>query len=190
MKRNVVAVIGDGAMTAGMAFEALNNAGAAKVPMCVVLNDNGMSIAPSVGALTNYLKDLTSRRALLSDAELEASLAALQAPAGPVSEGATWFEQFGFRYIGPVDGHNVLQLVKVMQAVRAAPGPVLVHIITEKGKGHPFAAPHAENYHAVDRFDLDQSSVDLPVADALQSGEAFFPGFDCPFGRARRADHD
>ena len=158
--RRAVAVIGDGAMSAGMAFEALNNAGASQVPLTVILNDNDMSIAPSVGALTNYLKDLKARRAPLNDAEIAAALA------GTSSAEKTWFEQFGFRYIGPLDGHNVLQLVTVLKAVRAMSGPVLVHVLTEKGHGHPFQAAHAEKYHAVDRFDLHTGAMNKPTAAA------------------------
>ncbi len=150
--RRVVAVIGDGAMSAGMAFEALNNAGATKVPLTVVLNDNGMSIAPSVGALTNYLKDLGAQRTPLTDAEIDAAF--VQAPQA-LATAATWFEQFGFKYVGPIDGHNVDHLVKALKAARDHEGPVLLHVLTEKGKGHPFAAPNAENYHAVEGFDLD-----------------------------------
>ena len=156
--RRAVAVIGDGAMSAGMAFEALNNAGASQVPLTVILNDNDMSIAPSVGALTNYLKDLKARRTPLNDAEIAAALTGTSHPE------KTWFEQFGFRYIGPLDGHNVLQLVTVLKAVRAMSGPVLVHVLTEKGHGHPFQAAHAEKYHAVDRFDLHTGAMNKPTA--------------------------
>ena len=160
--RRVVAVIGDGAMSAGMAFEALNNAGASKVPLTVILNDNDMSIAPSVGALTNYLKDLKARRAPLSDAEIAASLT------GTTHAEKTLFEQFGFRYVGPIDGHNVLQLVTVLKAVREMSGPVLVHVLTEKGKGHPFQGAHPENYHAVERFDPRTGTIAKSAAAAPQ----------------------
>ncbi len=149
---HVVAVIGDGAMSAGMAYEALNNAGTLGSRVTVILNDNGMSIAPSVGGLTAYLKDLLRARPFLTPAEI-ANCMSLQSDR--LKANATLFEQLGCTYIGPVDGHNVDHLVKVLDTVRNAEraGPVVVHVITEKGKGHPFEAPNAERYHAVDRFD-------------------------------------
>jgi len=149
---HVVAVIGDGAMSAGMAYEALNNAGALDTRLTVILNDNGMSIAPSVGALTDYLKNLLAARPLLTAQEIQACMSA---ECDALAANATLFEQLGCTYIGPVDGHNVDHLVSVLDTVRNATrkGPVVVHVITEKGKGHPFTAPHGENYHAVDRFD-------------------------------------
>lgn len=149
--RHVVAVIGDGAMSAGMAFEALNNAAPAASRLTVILNDNGMSIAPSVGGLNDYLRQLAAERPLLTDADI-AKLP--QMLAAKTSQG-TMFEQFGCNYVGPVDGHNVGQLVEVLHAARNAErsGAVVVHVVTEKGKGHPFAAPNVEKYHAVDRFD-------------------------------------
>ncbi|TAL01970.1 MAG: 1-deoxy-D-xylulose-5-phosphate synthase [Rhodospirillaceae bacterium] len=168
--RRAVAVIGDGAMSAGMAFEGLNNAGAVKAPLTVILNDNGMSIAPSVGALSNYLTELAATRKALTVDEIAAATTRL-APdhaRARVSANATWFEQLGFTYIGPIDGHDVKQLVAVLRAVRnaSAPGPVLVHILTEKGKGHPFAGEHPEKYHAVDRFDSRSGTMlkTVPVA--------------------------
>ncbi len=153
--RHVIAVIGDGAMSAGMAFEALNNVGAAGARLTVILNDNGMSIAPSVGGLTDYLKALAAARPPLGDAEIAALPATLAASKPLAADGNTMFEQFGCTYVGPVDGHNVTRLVDVLRAVRSVPRTrtVLLHVLTEKGKGHPFGKPHAENYHAVDRFD-------------------------------------
>ena len=168
--RRVVAIIGDGAMSAGMAFEGLNNAGVSKTPLTVILNDNDMSIAPSVGALTTYLKELKASRKFLSINDI-ADATAHMAPAHTGARArahATMFEQFGFTYIGPIDGHNIEHLVMVLKALRAAPnpGPVLLHILTEKGKGHPFAAPHPEKYHAVDRFDMRTGAMlkTVPVA--------------------------
>ena len=153
--RHVIAVIGDGAMSAGMAFEALNNVGAAGARLTVILNDNGMSIAPSVGGLTDYLKALAAARPPLGDAEIAALPATLAASKPLAADGNTMFEQFGCTYVGPVDGHNVTRLVDVLRAVRSVPRTrtVLLHVLTEKGKGHPFTAPNAEKYHAVDRFD-------------------------------------
>ncbi|MGE4064376.1 MAG: 1-deoxy-D-xylulose-5-phosphate synthase [Rhodospirillaceae bacterium] len=168
--RQVVAVIGDGAMSAGMAFEALNNVGAAGGRLTVILNDNGMSIAPSVGGLTDYLKELAAGRPILSDACIEALPTALAGEKSGTAADTTMFEQFGCTYIGPVDGHNVKQLVAVLRAVRETPRSraVLVHILTEKGKGHPFASPHVENYHALERFDpatkeILKSSANAPT---------------------------
>ncbi|MGE3474844.1 MAG: 1-deoxy-D-xylulose-5-phosphate synthase [Rhodospirillaceae bacterium] len=153
--RHAVAVIGDGAMSAGMAFEALNNIGTAGERVTVILNDNGMSIAPSVGGLTDYLKDLAARRPLLTDADIAALPAKLAANKPLAAPDSTMFDQFGCAYVGPVDGHNLRQLVDVLRLARTAPRSraVFLHVLTEKGKGHPFGKSHIENYHALDRFD-------------------------------------
>jgi 1-deoxy-D-xylulose-5-phosphate synthase len=169
MKRagnRVIAVIGDGAMSAGMAYEALNNAGAGDSRLLVILNDNAMSIAPAVGALSHYLARLVEDNPAMPLAEIEARLKAA-APAalasaeeraraqarGPHATG-TLFEDLGLRYLGPVDGHDVDGLVAVLGRLREddTPGPVLLHVLTEKGKGHPFGKPHPEKYHAVNKF--------------------------------------
>jgi 1-deoxy-D-xylulose-5-phosphate synthase len=159
--RDVIAVIGDGAMSAGMAYEALNNAGHLESRLIVILNDNGMSIAPSLGALTNYLKALSAERGMVS-AKAVADAFAKEFPeetaagrARLVAANATMFDQLGMTYVGPIDGHNVNDLVTVLSALRdsSRDEPVLVHVVTEKGKGHPFTAPNRENYHAVERFD-------------------------------------
>jgi 1-deoxy-D-xylulose-5-phosphate synthase len=164
--RHVVAVIGDGAMSAGMAYEALNNAGARDTRLTVILNDNGMSIAPSLGALTNYLKDITDNRDTLSVADVERLIAEkfpAETTAGKarLADSDTMFDQLGCTYIGPIDGHNVDDLVLVLKAIRndVRRGPVLLHVVTEKGKGHPFATPNAENYHALDRFDAATGEI-------------------------------
>jgi 1-deoxy-D-xylulose-5-phosphate synthase len=165
---NVIAVIGDGAMSAGMAYEAMNNAGALGSRLIVVLNDNGMSIAPAVGALSNYLSRLISSKPFLTLRDLGASMAKLfpkriekvakraEEYARGMLTGGTLFEEMGFYYVGPVDGHNMDALVHVLQNVRDADkmGPILVHVVTEKGRGHPFTAPNAEKYHAVVKFDV------------------------------------
>ena len=169
---NVVSVIGDGAMSAGMAYEAMNNAGALKSRMVVVLNDNEMSIAPAVGALSHYLSHLISSRPFHSIRELAKQVAS-RFPAefertakraenmarGIISGGAgggTIFSQLGFFYIGPVDGHDLDQLVPILRNLRDGPhhGPVLLHVVTEKGRGHPFAMESGEKYHAVPTFDV------------------------------------
>ncbi len=168
-KHHVVTVIGDGAMSAGMAYEAMNNAGARESRMIVVLNDNGMSIAPAVGALTNYLSWLVSSRPFLSIRDIAKQLAkrfprGFQTAARRADEyargmmlGGTLFEELGFYYVGPIDGHNIDTLVPILQNVRTADklGPILVHVVTEKGKGHPFAKEDREKYHAVNAFDAE-----------------------------------
>jgi len=177
---NVVCVIGDGAMSAGMAYEAMNNAGALDTRLIVVLNDNGMSISPGVGALTNYLSWLVSSRSFLSLRDLAKQLSmkfprTLRTAAQRADEfargmltGGTLFEELGFYYVGPVDGHNLDTLVPVLQNVRDQKtlGPVLVHVITEKGKGHPFSKPDAENYHAIPGFDRDTLELKKSASNA------------------------
>jgi 1-deoxy-D-xylulose-5-phosphate synthase len=146
----------------------MNNAGALGSRLIVVLNDNGMSIAPAVGALSNYLSRLISSKPFLTLRDLGASMAKLfpkriekvakraEEYARGMLTGGTLFEEMGFYYVGPVDGHNMDALVHVLQNVRDADkmGPILVHVVTEKGRGHPFTAPNAEKYHAVVKFDV------------------------------------
>ena len=167
---HVICVIGDGAMSAGMAYEAMNNAGAMNSRLIVILNDNGMSIAPAVGALHHYLSRLFSSRGFLSMREVGKKLVkkfpkGLATMARRAEEGArgmlqeiTLFEKLGFYYVGPVDGHDLDQLLPVLQNIRDADkgglGPILLHLITEKGRGHPFPQPHKEKYHAVGKFDV------------------------------------
>src|SRR6188472_4100544 len=156
-KRNVIAVIGDGAMSAGMAYEAMNNAGAMNARLIVILNDNEMSIAPPVGALSAYLSRLISGRTYMSLREIGMQIAKrmpkmVEEKALRVEEyargfltGGTLFEELGFYYVGPIDGHNLDHLLPVLKNVRDAgePGPVLIHVVTQKGKGHPFAQESA-----------------------------------------------
>ena len=153
----VISVIGDGALTGGMAYEALLNVGASDSQMLVILNDNGMSIAPSEGALTNYLNSVVAKDGLMDEARLNAAIAELSTidKSAPdyLARAETAFGQLGCHYIGPVDGHNLDHLVPVLTAIRDdSKGPVFLHIITEKGKGHPFAEPNSQNYHAVGKF--------------------------------------
>ena len=162
--RRAVAVIGDGAMTAGMAFEALNNAGATELPLLVVLNDNDMSISPNVGALNNYLARLMSgkfyaaaRRAgekVLSVAPPIRELAkrAEEHMKGMVTPG-TLFEEFGFNYIGPIDGHDLDVLLDTLSNIKQLNGPQFLHIVTKKGKGYAPAEANPCLYHGVSRFD-------------------------------------
>ena len=164
---NVVCVIGDGAMSAGMAYEAMNNAGAMDSRLIVILNDNDMSIAPPVGAMSAYLSRLLSGRTYLSIREIGKQLAqhlpkffeqrALRAEeyARGLITGGTLFEELGFYYVGPIDGHNLEHLLPVLRNVRDAKlGPVLVHVVTQKGKGYPPAETSADKYHGVVAFDV------------------------------------
>jgi len=153
----VISVVGDGAATGGMIYEALLNAGASDSQLLVLLNDNGMSIAPAEGALTNYLSSVVQCRGIMTDAQIAGHIQDMistgEAGHGELAQCQTFFEQLGFNYIGPVDGHNLEHLVTVLEAIRdKTSGPVFLHVITEKGKGHPFADPHKENYHAVGKF--------------------------------------
>ena len=165
---HVIAVIGDGAMSAGMAYEAVNNAGAMENDLIVILNDNDMSIAPPVGALSSYLSELISSRPYHSirglvkqvasrfPSEIERTARRARDIAREVVSGHSLFSELGFFYIGPIDGHDLNHLLPVLKNLRdrEVDGPVLVHVVTEKGKGHPFAGPSVEKYHAVPKFDL------------------------------------
>ncbi|WP_315919277.1 1-deoxy-D-xylulose-5-phosphate synthase [Mesorhizobium sp. SP-1A] len=164
---NVIAVIGDGAMSAGMAFEALNNAGALDARLIVILNDNDMSIAPPTGAMSAYLARLASGRAYLGLRDIGKKLTsylgrrvdraitrAVEHARGYMT-GGTLFEEMGFYHIGPIDGHNLEHLVPVLKNVRDnARGPVLIHVVTQKGKGYAPAEAAADKYHGVNRFDV------------------------------------
>ena len=164
---NVIAVIGDGALSAGMAYEAMNNAGARNERLIVILNDNDMSIAPPVGAMSAYLARLASGRTYLKLRDVgkqltkhlpkrwdEAITRAVEHARGYVT-GGTLFEELGFFYVGPIDGHNLDHLLPVLRNVRDAEiGPVLVHIVTKKGKGYAPAETSADKYHGVVKFDV------------------------------------
>ncbi len=164
---NVIAVIGDGALSAGMAYEAMNNAGAMDSRLIVILNDNDMSIAPPVGAMSAYLSRLLSGRTYLKLRDIGMQLAKklpkmLGDRAMRVEEyargfltGGTLFEELGFYYIGPIDGHNIDHLLPVLKNVRdAKEGPILVHVVTQKGKGYAPAEASADKYHGVVKFDV------------------------------------
>jgi 1-deoxy-D-xylulose-5-phosphate synthase len=162
-----IAVIGDGAITAGMAYEALNHAGHLKERLFVILNDNDMSIAPPVGAMSTYLNAIAEKGPF---AMLKAAAEGLEAALpGPVRDGArrarslvtglpgggTLFEEFGFEYVGPIDGHDMAQLLTTLRAVKArASGPVLIHCVTVKGKGYAPAEGADDKYHGVAKFDV------------------------------------
>ncbi len=165
---NVVAVIGDGAMSAGMAFEAMNNAAALNTRMVVILNDNDMSIAPPVGAMSAYLSRLLSSRpyrglryfgkqlAQKMPEPLERTARRAEEYARGLITGGTLFEELGFFYVGPIDGHNLEHLLPVLKNVREArrTNPILVHVVTQKGKGYPPAEEAADKFHGVSSFDL------------------------------------
>ena len=167
-KNNVICVIGDGAMSAGMAYEAMNNAGAMDSRLIVILNDNDMSIAPPVGALSAYLSRLISSRSYRSIRHLSKIIAEkfprpLRKAAERAEEyarglltGGTLFEELGFYYVGPIDGHNLDHLVPVLKNVRddKEGGPILVHVVTQKGKGYPPAESSTDKYHGVNKFDV------------------------------------
>jgi 1-deoxy-D-xylulose-5-phosphate synthase len=166
--RNVIAVIGDGAMSAGMAYEAMNNAGARRTRLIVVLNDNDMSIAPPVGAMSAYLSRLMSSRSFLNLRDLgikmvkrfprgiERTARRAEEYARGILTGGTLFEELGFYYVGPIDGHNLDHLLPVLRNVREAEeqGPILVHAITQKGKGYAPAEQSADKYHGVSKFNV------------------------------------
>lgn len=162
-----IAVIGDGAMSAGMAYEAMNNAGAAGSRLIVILNDNDMSIAPPVGGLSAYLAQLVSSRQFLELRDLAKRLARRlpkqlydaarksEEYAKGMAMGGTLFEELGFYYVGPIDGHNLEHLIPVLENVRdAADGPCLIHVVTKKGHGYAPAEAAADKYHGVQKFDV------------------------------------
>ena len=166
-KNNVIAVIGDGALSAGMAYEAMNNAGAMNSRLIVILNDNDMSIAPPVGAMAGYLARLFSGHTYRSLRDIGRQLAkklpkALEIGATRAEEfargmvtGGTMFEEMGFYYVGPIDGHNLDQLLPILKNVRdSKTGPIIVHCRTQKGKGYAPAENSADKYHGVVKFDV------------------------------------
>ncbi|MBN9438761.1 1-deoxy-D-xylulose-5-phosphate synthase [Bosea sp. (in: a-proteobacteria)] len=186
---NVIAVIGDGAMSAGMAYEAMNNAGALGSRLIVILNDNDMSIAPPVGAMSAYLARLVSGRTYRSLREIAKYLAEklprfFHEKAKRTEEyargfwtGGTLFEELGFYYVGPIDGHNLDHLLPVLRNVRdAQSGPILVHVVTQKGKGYAPAEASADKYHGVVKFD--------PVTGQQAKAPANAPSYTNVFANA------
>jgi 1-deoxy-D-xylulose-5-phosphate synthase len=176
---HVVAVIGDGAMSAGMAYEAMNNAGARQTRLIVILNDNDMSIAPPVGAMSAYLARLVSSHTYRTIRETAKQLAKrlpkfFYDKAQRTEEysrgfwtGGTLFEELGFFYVGPIDGHNLNHLLPVLRNVRDMPdGPVLLHVVTKKGKGYPPAEAAEDKYHGVAAFDVVTGAQAKPKANA------------------------
>jgi 1-deoxy-D-xylulose-5-phosphate synthase len=183
---NVICVIGDGAMSAGMAYEAMNNAGAMDSRLIVILNDNNMSIAPPVGALSAYLARLVSGRPYRSLRQtirqlakrlpkfLEQRARAMEEYARGLVTGGTLFEELGFFYIGPIDGHNLDHLLPVLKNVRdTREGPVLVHVVTQKGKGYAPAEASDDKYHGVVKFDVSTGKQDKPKSNAPSYTKVF-----------------
>jgi 1-deoxy-D-xylulose-5-phosphate synthase len=184
-----IAVIGDGALSAGMAYEAMNNAEQAGNRLVVILNDNDMSIAPPVGGLSNYLARLVSSGKYLTVRQLAQRFARklpdplhntarkIEEYARGLATGGTLFEELGFYYVGPVDGHNVEALVEVLENVRDADeGPMLVHVVTKKGKGYGPAEAAADKYHGVQKFDV--------ITGAQAKAEAGPPSYTSVFAKA------
>jgi len=164
VKRHTVAIIGDGAMTAGMAYEALNNAGASDADLLVVLNDNDMSISPPVGALNKYLAKLMSGRfytaARRAGTKVLGDLArrAEEHVKGMVTP-STLFEEFGFNYIGPIDGHDLDALIPTLKNIRELSGPQFLHVVTKKGQGYKLAEADPVLYHGVSQFKPDDGII-------------------------------
>ncbi len=195
--RKVIAIIGDGAMSAGMAFEALNNAGALDARLIVILNDNDMSIAPPTGAMSAYLARLASGRTYMGIRDLGKKLTAYLGKSvdraitravgharGYVT-GGTLFEEMGFYHIGPIDGHSFEHLLPVLRNVRDnGKGPVLIHVVTQKGKGYAPAEAAADKYHGVNKFDV--------ITGAQAKAKPNAPSYTAVFAEAlvEEARHD
>jgi 1-deoxy-D-xylulose-5-phosphate synthase len=191
---HVIAVIGDGAMSAGMAYEAMNNAGHLRSRLIVILNDNDMSIAPPVGAMSAHLSRLLSGRPYVSLRNLGRSVAeVLPRPlekaarraeefARGMVQGGTLFDELGFYYVGPVDGHNIDHLLPVLRNARDSrlDKPILIHAVTRKGKGYPPAENSADKYHGVVKFDVVTGKQSKPVANA--------PAYQAVFAKALIAE--
>jgi 1-deoxy-D-xylulose-5-phosphate synthase len=183
---NVICVIGDGAMSAGMAYEAMNNAGARNERLIVILNDNDMSIAPPVGALSTYLARISSSGTYLHFRDIAKQLA-MRLPstweqrAARVEEytrtywtGGTLFEELGFYYVGPIDGHDLNVLLPVLKNAREANhGPILIHIVTKKGKGYAPAEASADKYHGVNKFNVITGAQVKPKPNAPSYTKVF-----------------
>jgi 1-deoxy-D-xylulose-5-phosphate synthase len=184
-KNNVIAVIGDGAMSAGMAYEAMNNAGAMDSRLIVILNDNDMSIAPPVGGLSAHLSRLLSGRTYLTlrdigkqvtghlPKRIDRTITRAVEHARTFLTGGTLFEELGFYYVGPIDGHNFEHLLPVLRNVKEAHGPILVHVVTQKGKGYAPAEASPDKYHGVTTFDVVTGKQAKPKANAPSYTKVF-----------------
>ena len=189
----VIAVIGDGALSAGMAYEAMNNAGARDARLIVILNDNDMSIAPPVGAMSAYLARLASGEPYITMRDalkglvrhlprfVERGAARAEEVARSLAMGGTMFEELGFYYVGPIDGHELDHLLPILKNVRDADNkPVLVHVVTQKGRGYAPAESAADKYHGVGKFDV--------VTGALAKAKSNAPSYTKVFGQALVAE--
>jgi 1-deoxy-D-xylulose-5-phosphate synthase len=193
LQQRAVAIIGDGAMSGGMAFEALNNAGAMDANLLVILNDNDMSISRPVGALNNYLAKLMSGRFYAAARRasekvlkgmppvLEFAKRAEEHVKGMVTP-STLFEEFGFNYIGPIDGHDLDALLDTLGNIRKLDGPQFLHIVTQKGKGYALAEEDCLLYHGVSKFDRTLGVVAKPVPNGV-AGESVKPTYTQVFGQ-------
>ncbi|HEU0290010.1 MAG TPA: 1-deoxy-D-xylulose-5-phosphate synthase [Burkholderiales bacterium] len=184
VKRRVVAVIGDGAMSAGMAFEALNNAGASDAGLLVILNDNKMSISPPVGALNRYLARLMSGHVYAAARRAGQKVLSVAPPlwelAKRIEEHAkglvvpsTLFEEFGFNYIGPIDGHDLESLIPTLRNLKELKGPQFLHVVTKKGQGYKLAEADPVLYHGVSRFDAVNGIVGGKIGGKLTYTQVF-----------------
>ena len=184
--RHAIAVIGDGAMTAGMAFEAMNNAGVLDGRLLVILNDNDMSISPPVGALNRYLAQLMSGRFYAATKNVGKSVLRAVPPLFELARRfeqhakgmvvpATLFEQFGFNYVGPIDGHDLESLIPTLENLRELPGPQFLHVVTKKGQGYKLAEADPVAYHGPGKFD--------PAVGLVKSTSASKPTFTQVFGQ-------
>ncbi len=192
--RRVVAIIGDGAMTAGLAFEALNNAGMTEANLLVVLNDNDMSISENVGALNSYLARVLSGRMYSAARKasgkvlekvpsvLELARRAEEHVKGMVMPG-TLFEEFGFNYIGPIDGHDVKGLVKTLKNLKKLDGPQFLHVVTKKGKGYGLAEQNPIKYHGVSKFNRQEGLVSTKKTNSNKSYSEVFGDWLCDMAR-------
>ena len=195
---NVIAVIGDGAMSAGMAYEAMNNAGARNERLIVILNDNDMSIAPPTGALSAYLaratssgtylhlRDYAKQLAKMLPKQWERRAARVEEYTRHIWQGGAWFEELGFYYVGPIDGHDFNQLLPVLKNVRdAEQAPILVHVVTKKGKGYGPAEAADDKYHGVNKFNVVTGAQVKPKPNAPSYTKVFA---DSLIAEARKDD--
>lgn len=183
---HVIAVIGDGSMSAGMVYEAMNNAGIRKEKLIVILNDNNMSIAPPVGAMSAYFSRLISSKSYQSLKKLGSEtfhhlptrlanvVAKTEEYARGIISGGTLFEEMGFHYVGPIDGHNFDHLLPVLKNAKSwEAGPILIHVITQKGKGYAPAEASADKYHGVVKFDVATGKQHKPATPPISYTQVF-----------------
>jgi 1-deoxy-D-xylulose-5-phosphate synthase len=194
IERQVIAIIGDGAMTAGMAFEALNNVGVAEVNMLVILNDNDMSISPPVGALNRYLAQLMSGRFYAAGKSAAKQVLKVAPPLFELAKRfeshakgmvvpATLFEHFGLNYVGPIDGHDLDSLIPTLENLKGLKGPQFLHVVTQKGKGYALAEEDPINYHGPGKFDPKIGLV-KPATPPKQSFTQVFGEWLCDMAEA------